>query len=436
MQSALASSARGLGMGVGGQQLVEWVEWAFDQPQDPRAMIRADANTSETAVGRNAPANRRRDHKASTELARAQAEIAAASAQAGIPQLAPSPSPSDIDETVPNERIALALSDFETLTPPVNSPVAGPPTGEATSRGVGPAQPAGPPRGERAPPVGSSAPPQPAAVAAWTAQAPAATAPARPAAKASLARRDAPARSVPPSISPAPQVQPQPPPQVPWERAQVPVAAPPPRRPRPALPFENATRRAARPQPQPPQAPRMSRTFESAPPPPPLLPSALPSGLLDAAVVSPAPAAQPPAPSRSSGAADAAVAPHRPSREREVAPPASTFDEPSREISVSRLEATAQLTSRPRARSMLKARQEPPPSHRTGSGPEPTARSAKPTAAEAAEPRSVPQERQRRNHAEPEAAPRKRSHVLWLILLMVVLGAGAMAAAYYWPADL
>jgi hypothetical protein len=33
-------------------------------------------------------------------------------------------------------------------------------------------------------------------------------------------------------------------------------------------------------------------------------------------------------------------------------------------------------------------------------------------------------------------APGQRRTVLWLILLMIALGAGATAAAYYWPADL
>jgi hypothetical protein len=36
----------------------------------------------------------------------------------------------------------------------------------------------------------------------------------------------------------------------------------------------------------------------------------------------------------------------------------------------------------------------------------------------------------------PDAPPRQRRTMLWLILLMVALGVGAMAAAYYWPADL
>ena len=35
----------------------------------------------------------------------------------------------------------------------------------------------------------------------------------------------------------------------------------------------------------------------------------------------------------------------------------------------------------------------------------------------------------------PTSAPRNRRTVVWLILLMVALGTGAMAAAYYWPAD-
>jgi len=35
----------------------------------------------------------------------------------------------------------------------------------------------------------------------------------------------------------------------------------------------------------------------------------------------------------------------------------------------------------------------------------------------------------------PSIAPRNRRTVVWLILLMLALGTGAMAAAYYWPAD-
>jgi len=35
----------------------------------------------------------------------------------------------------------------------------------------------------------------------------------------------------------------------------------------------------------------------------------------------------------------------------------------------------------------------------------------------------------------PSIAPRNRRTVVWLILLMLALGIGAMAAAYYWPAD-
>ncbi|HEX7941006.1 MAG TPA: hypothetical protein VF488_04345, partial [Gemmatimonadaceae bacterium] len=50
-----------------------------------------------------------------------------------------------------------------------------------------------------------------------------------------------------------------------------------------------------------------------------------------------------------------------------------------------------------------------------------------------------PQPRPDRATAAPAAdadttrAPRRRRNLVWLILLMVVLGAGAMAAAYYLP---
>ena len=38
-----------------------------------------------------------------------------------------------------------------------------------------------------------------------------------------------------------------------------------------------------------------------------------------------------------------------------------------------------------------------------------------------------------RADSETSPTPRARRRVVWLILLMVALGSGAMAAAYFWP---
>jgi hypothetical protein len=95
-----------------------------------------------------------------------------------------------------------------------------------------------------------------------------------------------------------------------------------------------------------------------------------------------------------------------------------------------------------------------PPSHEIALPREPAATPAQPTPAGPAEPtakragksrpakatqKTRPQPRSDRAAADPAAdadtarAPRSRRNLVWLILLMVVLGAGAMAAAYYLP---
>src|SRR5262249_15099835 len=104
----------------------------------------------------------------------------------------------------------------------------------------------------------------------------------------------------------------------------------------------------------------------------------------------------------------------RASRQLDIhpAPLGRLFEEPNPEET-----ETVRPARKPRPRSKVKSTQKTAlPGSRSKRMPHPTA----PSSADAPMPNT-------------DAAPRGHRAVAWLILLMVALGAAAMAVAYYWP---
>jgi serine/threonine-protein kinase len=160
MQVALAHVARGFGLVVGGQQLAEWVDWAFSQvPRDPGRAMRPGADDASGYQPAPRPGS-----SLSIEVIRASArsidvtpppetvapetfpdtpppEIVAPETLPETPPpervrplRRPRP-PSDYDETLPLERIELSRRDIEILTPsPVLEPPPAPPPAPRSSR--------------------------------------------------------------------------------------------------------------------------------------------------------------------------------------------------------------------------------------------------------------------------------------------------------------
>ncbi|HEU4730435.1 MAG TPA: protein kinase [Kofleriaceae bacterium] len=185
-------------------------------------------------------------------------------------------------------------------------------------------------------------------------------------------------------------------------------------------------------------SPRASRAIEAVPPqeqptqlaprpqpPQPAQPPRPPQASGEPIVAAPPPAAR---------ASDAAMPAVVPSREIEVivVPPGRMFEMPAQEAA-----APAQVGKPPReARASRPPRGSGDADAPAGAALEPRdgepGRARAPTAA-GSRPRSS---RQAVEPAPREHAPRRAGSIWWLILLMIALGAGAMAAAYYWPGDL
>ncbi|HMG53209.1 MAG TPA: serine/threonine-protein kinase [Kofleriaceae bacterium] len=326
MQVALTHVAREFGRVVGGQQVAEWIDWAFSQlPPDSGRLTDADAGDSAATVARIPDP----DSSLSIEVSRISASaldgapppraLRPEPSPQPVPRREPSPPPqlralrpepalrahrprlpSESDETMPLERIELSRGDIELLTP---SP-------------------------ELAPPPPMLPPPAP----------------------------------VPP-----------------------------------------------------PPTPRSTRTQGVASPPPPPIAPPRPSLLRDA---SPAPAlprpslrelqALGPPPSVSSSRELDVLARPPPRSTRPVPPPPGEMPEPP------------SLEPAPSARRGAKPR--PGSTQKTRPQPRPTARAAAAHGLPAALPIVL-----------PIAPARARRGLLWLIALMLALGAAAMAAAYYWP---
>jgi eukaryotic-like serine/threonine-protein kinase len=194
--------------------------------------------------------------------------------------------------------------------------------------------------------------------------------------------------------------------------------------------------------------PPLPRGHDSVPPPLPRGHDSVPPPLPPPKRAPPVAAVAPPPPRTT----DAAVPTVPPSREIEVivVPPGGMFEmaapEPAEPIKPqpkptpeAKVKAKAKANKKPskaepevRSRSRSRSREDGKAEARSRSKAkaEPNAsRKARPGGGSTA---SSP----RKPSADPSALPRKRPTVLWLILLMIALGAGAMAAAYYWPAEL
>jgi len=346
MQVALTQVARQFGQVVGGQQVAEWIDWAFSQlPADsgrlthPAAGDSADDPDSSLAI-QVSPV-------AASPLDRAPREPTPQTPPSPrpAPRREPSPSPqvrahrprppSEYDETMPLERIELSRGDIELLTP---SPEIAPP----------------------------------------------------------------------PPMPPPPTAPPAPPPTTPRSsRTHDVVAALPSPLPRPS-PLRDASPMSAllRPSPRelealgPPPSVASSRELDvlARPPPRPTRPVPPPPGEM------PAPPSLEPAPgTRRTSRSLPALAPSTRSQPR----PAAT-----RAVAAN---ATAKAGAEARA-----------------AGAKATAKAAR-AAAKAGAARAKAAAAAAANADRTAPAPRARRHLPWLILLMVTLGATAMAAAYYWP---
>ena len=168
--------------------------------------------------------------------------------------------------------------------------------------------------------------------------------------------------------------------------------------------------------PPPPPVPR-ARARDSVPPPaPPPRASLPPDAAAPPSPPSP-PSLLPLPPPRPSAAMLPAVPPSR-DIEVIVVPPGGMFDAPAPEpAEPENSDSKAKNKPRSKPKAKPKPASKPVPPQKTD--PEPAA-SPPPVAT---------------IHRAPSIAPRNRRTVVWLILLMLALGTGAMAAAYYWPAD-
>lgn len=363
MQTALTTAARKLGVVVGSQQLVEWVEWAFAQAAvDSGPLAAPDRNTDQTnAFGKALRASRGPGSSLSIEVELASGKIETAAADGFDVSTTPGSqralSATDSDDTVALGRVEMALVDLD----PVLDPVTPPP---------------------RTPvPVISS--------------------PGTPVLTPTI-----PTRAVSPSGS-AFGARPTP---TPMRLSSIDAASPPlSRAARPALPFGKASPRT----PAPPRdssgtspaatAARTPITLETAVPPPPPPGPPLPAMQAEPMASAPFAVVATPMPSMPTMPAVAS------SRDLEViAAPAGSIVEDAIPEVTDQVRPRPKLRPRSRARSTLRTRPDPAP--RATPGPSP--------------PRSD-------RHVRP-AAPRGRS-VAWLVLLMLALGSGAMAAAYFWP---
>jgi serine/threonine-protein kinase len=406
MQVALANAARQLGTVIDNAQLAEWVAWAFDQAASETGQMTGMSAADTDAIGRR---DRRADSSLSIEVSQVASEALETPRPGLAPQPEPTPSevtaddepdepepfhlrpPSDSDETVPLERVALTPRDLALLTP---SPVIAPPPRVAAPP---PRVAAPPPQVAPMPSRGHEIAPPPVAPPPWAAPpATMAAPPPRPSRGHEVAP---PPRSSRPSR--------------PFEAVAPPT--PPRRSARPALPFMGSS----------PTPPRPARTQEpTAPPPvppvpPPLVPPPLRSPRSSRAI----PMATGPPPVASSRELEVLAAPALPQPLREggtlsgMPPPPPVPS--SRELVVLPAERAAPAAVPPgpapvppkqkvksRNKSTQKTRPEPRPADAVVRAPA----------------------------RDIGTGPiRGRRRLIWLILLMLALGGGAMAVAYYWP---
>jgi serine/threonine protein kinase len=395
MQVALANAGREFGLVVGSQQLVEWVEWAFSQiPRDPGPARRAETNSGETdAIGRRAAARRRRDSSVLIELSHAPADLAEVVASRASRRAL---SPSESDETAPLEQFMDAFHNSDVLTPPARSAPPSPPRRPHDSA----PPPIPPPRTALPPDGGVPTPP------------PLPPPPPPP--------RSRPHESVPPPIPP------------PRTAAATEAADP------QSLPPRPRTREASAPPPLP-----RPRTREASAPPPritadPGVPAVPPSREIEVIVVPPGtmfdmPDAEPTKPARPEPKPKLK---RKPGASKKAKAPAEL-----KQAAKPDPKQAAKPGSKQAARPDPKQAARPDPKQAARPDPKQAARpdprqaaSPDPRQAASPDPRQAASPKQRA--AAPDAQPRKRRTMLWLILLMIALGAGAMAAAYYWPVDL
>jgi serine/threonine protein kinase len=114
MQVALTNVAHGLGVVVGNQQLVDWVEWVFSEPADSGAW--ADPTGGDTSLFAHA---QRRADSVSVELRLSHDPVDVVTRAEPVRRARPS---SDSARTVPVEYVKPPLSDFEMMTPPAIAP--------------------------------------------------------------------------------------------------------------------------------------------------------------------------------------------------------------------------------------------------------------------------------------------------------------------------
>jgi serine/threonine protein kinase len=354
MQIALASAARELGVVVGSQQMVEWVEWAFNQAAaDSGPVARPESHTDETnAMLRSPRGDRRPGSSLSIEVEVAAPDGLDVSTMPGSPRASSismgrldedtdGDADSESDATVAIERVA-PHDSFETLTPPAKTPKPMPgaaiPTPTVPTRALSDSRI-------------SQLTPTPRMSAEGSTPLPRITRPALPFGKA--------------------------------PRTPVPHSSP---HSDPTRPVPRATITAEAAAPVPATAPRKSITVETAVPPPPAPPPPVPlaTGSFQPVVV----------PSRD---ADLIVMPR---------------SEPPKPVR--KLKPRSQLKATHKTRPATRQQTDLVPA--LGSGPLPPPVAA-PRRAESILPR----------------APVRRPSVAWVILAILALGAGAMAAAYYWP---
>jgi eukaryotic-like serine/threonine-protein kinase len=390
MQIALASAARELGVVVGSQQVVEWVEWAFNQAaSDSGPNARPEPHTDETnALVISVRPDRRPGSSLSIELEVSATDGLEASTMPGSKRAASIAADAQIDDdddddsdaTVAIERTASPHDSFETVTPPPRTPVPVPkpgtpvPTPTVPTRAVSPSDSMvgkftpTPMRTGRTPrpalPFGTSSPRTPA-----------------------------------------------PPPDATQPTARTPItletAVPPP--PAPLAPASSVPAPSAVP------TPTVPITLEPMPPP---LPSSGPRVLPRATREMP----------------DGSVVLRQPHDvELIVVPPGAMFQDapdgaeppkPVRKLKPrSQLKATQRTRPEPRPAATLVPAKGSGPRAEPGSDGRRLARRG----------RDDPDDRRQREALANDARPGKIRGALWLLLVILALGTGAMATVYYWP---
>jgi eukaryotic-like serine/threonine-protein kinase len=388
MQIALASAARELGVVVGSQQVVEWVEWAFNQALSESGPIaRPEPRTDETnALVFSPRLDRRPGSSLSIEVEVAAPdglEVSMVRDSKGAASIS-AELDDDSDATVAIERSA-PHDSFETVTPPPKTPVPVPKPGT---------------------PIPTPTVPTWAVSASDSMVGKFTPTPVR------LARTSRPA--------------------LPFGASSPRTPVPPPdaTQPMPRKPITLETAVPPPPAPHAPHAPPAPPPSAAPPPPPP--PSAVPTPTVPMVLEPVAPSASGPHAVRASrGMLDAAVVAPR-DVELIVVPPGAMFQD------APEVTEPAKPVRKLRPRSQLKATQRTRPDTRPpttlvpamGSGPRPPPGS---------DPRRLERrsrddqgDRREREALEPYGAGKYRS-ALWLVLVILALGTGAMATVYYWP---